>query len=162
GRPARAAIPRAGRSRPAYRRERRPAAGLGHGHALPDQPGDRDFVLLASTGVGDWNRTLPRGTGAVGLALREGRPVWTPDAVTDPRTTRAPETRAALERLEHRAILALPLVAGERVFGALAALGRTGRVYTPDEIRLAQTFVDQAAIALDNARLHSETTRRKW
>src|SRR5262249_17714820 len=121
-----------------------------------------DFVLLASTGVGDWNRTLPRGTGAVGLALREGRPVWTPDAVTDPRITLAPETRAALERLEHRAILALPLVAGERVFGALAALGRTGRVYTPDEIRLAQTFVDQAAIALDNARLHSETTRRKW
>src|SRR5262249_51039521 len=49
-----------------------------------------DFVLLASTGVGDWNRTLPRGTGAVGLALREGRPVWTPDAVTDPRITLAP------------------------------------------------------------------------
>ena len=121
-----------------------------------------DFVLLASTGVGDWNRTLPRGTAAVGLAVREGGPVWTPDALADPRITLAPETRAALERLDHRAILALPLVAGERVFGALAALGRTGRVYTTDEIRLAQTFVDQAAIALDNARLHSETTRRKW
>jgi GAF domain-containing protein/ActR/RegA family two-component response regulator len=121
-----------------------------------------DYVLLASTGVGDWNRTLPRGTAAVGLAVRERRPVWTPDALTDPRITLAPETRAALEKLEHRAILALPLVAGERVIGALAVLGRTGRAYTPDEIRLAQAFVDQAAIALDNARLHSETTRRKW
>ena len=122
-----------------------------------------DFVLLASAGVGvDWNHTLPRGTAAVGLAVREGRPVSTPDALADPRITLAPETRAALETFEHRAILALPLVAGERVFGALAALGRTGRVFTQDEIRLAQTFVDQAAIALDNARLHSETTRRKW
>jgi len=122
-----------------------------------------DFVLVASAGVGvDWNRTLPRGTAAVGLAVREGGPVSTPDALSDPRITLAPETRAALEHFEHRAILALPLVVGERVFGALAALGRTGRVFTPDEIRLAQTFVDQAAIALDNARLHSETTRRKW
>src|SRR3989475_7365274 len=122
-----------------------------------------DFVLLASAGVGvDWNRTLPRGTAAGGLAVREGGPVSTPDALSDPRITLAPETRAALENFEHRAILALPLVAGERVFGALAALGRTGRVFTPHEIRLAQTFVDQAAIALDNARLHSETTRRKW
>ncbi|HKQ66421.1 MAG TPA: GAF domain-containing protein, partial [Methylomirabilota bacterium] len=122
-----------------------------------------DFVLLASTGVGiDWNRTLPRGTAAVGLAVREGVPVSTPDALADPRITLAPETRDALENFEHRAILALPLVAGERVFGALASLGRTGRVYTDDEIRLAQAFVDQAAIALDNARLHSETTRRKW
>ena len=122
-----------------------------------------DFVLLASTGVGtDWNRTLPRGTAAVGLAVREGMPVSTPDVLADPRITLAPETRAALESFEHRAILALPLVAGERVFGALASLGRTGRVFSADELRLAQTFVDQAAIALDNARLHSETTRRKW
>jgi GAF domain-containing protein/CheY-like chemotaxis protein len=122
-----------------------------------------DFVLLASTGVGaEWNRTLPRGTAAVGLAVRDGMPVSTPDVLDDPRITLAPETRAALESFEHRAILALPLVAGERVFGALASLGRTGRVFTADEIRLAQTFVDQAAIALDNARLHSETTRRKW
>src|SRR5262249_8932911 len=66
------------------------------------------------------------------------------------------------ESFEHRAILALPLIAGDRVIGALAALGRTGRIFTPDEIRLAQSFVDQAAVALDNARLHSETTRRKW
>jgi len=121
-----------------------------------------DFVMLASAGAEIRNRTLPRGTAAVGLAVREGRPVSTPDALLDPRITLAPETRAALENFEHRAILALPLVAGERVFGALASLGRTGRVFTPHEIQLAQTFVDQAAIALDNARLHSETTRRKW
>jgi GAF domain-containing protein len=122
-----------------------------------------DFVLLASAGVGvDWNSTLPRGTAAVGLAVREGRPVSTPDVLADPRITLAPETYTALESFEHRAILALPLIAGDRAFGALATLGRTGRVFTPDEIRLAQAFVDQAAIALDNARLHSETTRRKW
>ena len=95
-------------------------------------------------------------------AASSRRPVSTPDVLTDPRISLAPETRAALEHFEHRAILALPLIAGDRVFGALAALGHTGRVFTPHEIRVAQTFVDQAAIALDNARLHSETTRRKW
>src|SRR5262249_51624447 len=102
-----------------------------------------DFVLLASTGVGDWNRTLPRGTAAVGLAVREGGPVWTPDALADPRITLAPETRAALERLDHRAILALPLVAGERLFGALAAPGRPGPGYTTDEIRLPPPVLGQ-------------------
>ncbi|HEY7542517.1 MAG TPA: GAF domain-containing protein, partial [Methylomirabilota bacterium] len=122
-----------------------------------------DFVLLASAGVGTgWHTTLPRGTAAVGLAARERRPVSTPDVLTDARISLAPATRAALEHFEHRAILALPLIAGDRVFGALAALGHTGRVFTPHEIRVAETFVDQAAIALDNARLHSETTRRKW
>ena len=122
-----------------------------------------DFVLLASAGGGvDWNRMLPRGTAAVGLAVRERRPVSTPDVLADPRITLVPETRDTLESFEHRAILALPLIAGDRVIGALAALGRTGRIFTPDEIRLAQSFVDQAAVALDNARLHSETTRRKW
>ncbi len=121
-----------------------------------------DFVMLASAGAEIRNRTLPRGTAVVGLAVREGRPVSTPDALSDTRITLAPETRGALEDFDYRAILALPLVVGDRVFGALATLGRTGRVFSPDEIRLAQAFVDQAAIALDNARLHSETTRRKW
>ena len=77
-----------------------------------------DFVLLASAGVGvDWNSTLPRGTAAVGLAVREGRPPRPPTCWPIRGSPRA-ETYAALESFEHRAILALLLIAGDRAFGA--------------------------------------------
>ena len=122
-----------------------------------------DFVLLAGAGKAvDWNRTLPRDIGTVGLAVRQGGPVCTSDILTDPRIPLAPDWRAHLEAFEYRAILALPLVVGDRIFGAMSAHGLTGRVFSPDEIRLAQAFVDQAAIALENARLYAETTRRRW
>jgi GAF domain-containing protein/ActR/RegA family two-component response regulator len=122
-----------------------------------------DFVLLAGAGKEvDWNRTLPRDVGTVGLAVRQGGPVCTSDILTDPRISLEPDRRAVLEAFEYRAILALPLVVGDRIFGAMSAHGLTGRVFSPDEIRLAQSFVDQAAIALENARLYAETTRRRW
>src|SRR5437773_832112 len=122
-----------------------------------------DFVLLAGAGKEvDWNRTLPRDIGTVGLAVRQGGPVCTSDILPDPRIPLAPDRRAHLEAFEYRAILALPLVVGDRIFGAMSAHGLTGRVFSPDEIRLAQAFVDQAAIALENARLYAETTRRRW
>jgi len=37
---------------------------------------------------------------------------------------------------------------------------REGRVFDDDEIRIAQAFADQAALALDNARLYEETHQR--
>ena len=122
-----------------------------------------DFVLLARAGKEvDWNLTFPRDAGTVGLAVREGGPVCTSDILADSRISLEPERRAHLEAFEYRAILALPLVVGDRIFGAMSAHGLTGRVFSADEIRLAQAFVDQAAIALENARLYAETTRRRW
>jgi signal transduction histidine kinase len=57
-------------------------------------------------------------------------------------------------------ILAIPMQVGERLIGVLnIADSKTGS-YGEDDIRLASLFADQAAIAIEGARLVDETTRR--
>jgi GAF domain-containing protein/ActR/RegA family two-component response regulator len=123
-----------------------------------------DLVELASAGeLGPGLRSplvLPRGTGVSGLAVRERRPVVTANALRDPRVQLTPEWRAGAESAPFRAVLGLPLTVQDRVIGALAVADREGRVFDAEDLRLAQTLADQAALALDNARLYEEAQRR--
>jgi signal transduction histidine kinase len=100
--------------------------------------------------------TLPAGSATVGLAVRERRPVTTPDLLNDRRITLTPEERAILERAPFRSVLAVPLLSHERVIGVLALGDRQGRRFRPEEVLLAQSFAEQAALALENARLYAE------
>ncbi len=117
--------------------------------------GSPRFAELATSGD-----AFPRGTGLVSVTVGTRRPVVTPDLLADPRATPTPEVRAALERSGFRAVLAVPLTVKDRVIGALAVADRTGRVFDAEAIALAQTFADQAAVALENARLFGETGER--
>lgn len=103
----------------------------------------------------------PAGTGAVGLAVAERRPVVSRDVLRDSRLTLAPEARAILEASPIRAVLAVPLTVKERVIGALALFDGDGRAFTTEDGRLAQAFADQAAVALENARLYTDAERRR-
>ncbi len=69
--------------------------------------------------------------------------------------------RAFLESSPIRAILAVPLIVKEQVIGALGLVDASGRVFTEDDVRLAQAFADQAAVALENARLYADAERRR-
>lgn len=58
-------------------------------------------------------------------------------------------------------LLMLPLAVGKRVIGLVKLdESKNEREFTPDEIRLCQAMADQAAIAINNARLFEETRRR--
>jgi PAS domain S-box-containing protein len=103
-----------------------------------------------------WTQRLAAGTGLTGLALSTRQPQTAPDVMLAPGVRWTVEAQAKLEPLAERAALAVPLVVGDQIFGALAVRDRTGRVFEPAEIRLAQAFADQAAIALANARLYEE------
>ena len=103
----------------------------------------------------------PRGTGAVGLAVTERRAVVSNNVLADPRLRFAPDVRAFLENSQIRAILAVPLTVKEQVIGALGLADASGRVFTEDDVRLAQAFADQAAVALENARLYADAERRR-
>jgi GAF domain-containing protein len=104
---------------------------------------------------------LPRGTGIAGLAVTHRRPVASADVLADSRITYTDEARARIEGEPRCARLAVPLMVKGQVFGALAVNDRVGRVFDESEIRLAQTFADQAALALENARLYTEARRRR-
>jgi GAF domain-containing protein/CheY-like chemotaxis protein/anti-sigma regulatory factor (Ser/Thr protein kinase) len=104
---------------------------------------------------------FPRGSSAVGFAVAHGRPVVTPDVLSDRRFTFTDEVRARIERSAYRSGLALPLVIQGRVIGALAVGDRAGRVFDADAVRVAQAFADQAALALENARLYQESLEQR-
>jgi signal transduction histidine kinase/ActR/RegA family two-component response regulator len=126
---------------------------------------DRDTRAVAvSTEPGvhfDWTLRLPAGTGMVGLAIRERAIVATEDALADPRVTYPAEAQARLEQSAYRALLAIPLVVQEKVFGALAVGAHRGRRFTEREIELVSAFADHAAVALHNARLFDEAQQRR-
>ncbi len=118
-----------------------------------------DAIAVAVSGeAGAFTRqvVLPRGTGMIGLAVREREAVFTPNVLTDPRVTLTSDVRARIEEAPYRAVLAVPIVSPDGVIGALGIGDRAGRVFSPEEVALAQTFAGQAAIALENARLFAE------
>ncbi len=58
-------------------------------------------------------------------------------------------------------LLMAPLVIGDRVIGLVELMeSRPERVFTQSEISLCQTLANQAAAALENARLYAEAQRR--
>jgi PAS domain S-box-containing protein len=56
--------------------------------------------------------------------------------------------------------MALPLIVGESVFGALDVQSTEVNAFSEADISVLQTMTDQIAIALQNARLYRETQRR--
>jgi PAS domain S-box-containing protein len=132
----------------------RPLFGATYARLRLLQP-DGALPLLASSGealppgVG----SLPPGVGIAGLALASGRPEWSANVVADPRFTLAEDTLRGLPARGHCALLAAPLRAKGAIIGVLTIGDRAGRKFSDDEVALLQTFADQAALALQNARL---------
>jgi PAS domain S-box-containing protein len=91
------------------------------------------------------------GQGITGAAVKERRPVQSPDVFRDPRA-RYPHLHAAGAL---RSMLAAPLMVGDQAIGALTALRQDVHRFTPEEESLASAFAAQAAMALERARLFS-------
>jgi PAS domain S-box-containing protein len=128
------------------------------------EPDTGDLIVMASSnpsGGFEWALVLPRGSGVAGLAAEEHAPVATPDALNDPRIRYSKEAPTYLERSEYRAMLAVPFLVKGRVIGALAVGDRTGRAFDAEAIELAQAYANQAAVALQNARLLDEAELRR-
>jgi two-component system NtrC family sensor kinase len=93
------------------------------------------------------------GEGITGLAVKERRPVQSADLYTDPRHVVRYRQLPAGSGL--RSMLAAPLVVGDQVIGALTVLRSDVHHFTPEEESLVSAFADQAAMALEHARLFS-------
>ena len=64
--------------------------------------------------------------------------------------------RKVLENGGARATLALPLLRGDKCLGLLVFVRNVARAFNTDEIAMAQTFSDQAMIAIENVRLFQD------
>jgi PAS domain S-box-containing protein len=79
--------------------------------------------------------------------------------LSDPHLT--PDWREHLEEYDGKSVLFLPLVAWGRTLVYIEVWeSRYDRTFAENEVLLGQNLVSQAAVALENARLHAETRRR--
>jgi PAS domain S-box-containing protein len=119
-------------------------------------------AIAGGTDTGGWlGQTLPAGAGVAGLAVSLGAPVWTPDFLRDPRFT-LPDWLA--ERLGDEglgAAVGVPLADRAEMLGALTLADVPNRVFTPDELEVLFAFADQAALAIQNARLFEELRQQR-
>jgi nitrate/nitrite-specific signal transduction histidine kinase len=89
--------------------------------------------------------------------LTAHRPQLIPDAAHDPRL--AP-IRAAVRDEGYHSVVLLPLLHSNESLGLLALYHESARHYGEDDLELAQTFANQAAIAIKNARLFDTIRER--
>jgi signal transduction histidine kinase/integral membrane sensor domain MASE1 len=105
---------------------------------------------------------LAGGQGSVsGLAIAVAAPVWSDDVFVDPRLRLADEVREGMGLAGDAAVLAVPLRVKGQIIGALSVADGPGRRFTSGDADRLQAFADQAAIAVDNARLYEEATRQR-
>jgi GAF domain-containing protein len=94
-----------------------------------------------------------------GRAVIEGKPVHVHD-VTRARAFRVSAADARARTTKVRTILATPLMRDGGALGVIVILRTTVRPFTAKQIALLKTFADQAAIAIENARLSHELRER--
>jgi GAF domain-containing protein len=100
---------------------------------------------------------LPAGAGLGGLVAVSGTPYSTANYGTDPRFRHTSEIDSGVRDEGLVAILGVPLRWGSTVIGVLFAADRTERAFAREEVALLGSLAAHAAIAIDTARLLTET-----
>lgn len=70
-----------------------------------------------------------------------------------------PTRRSILKRLELNSSICAPLVARQRILGAITLCTAVGRHLLPNDVQMAEALAERAAFAIDNARLYDEAQR---
>jgi two-component system, sensor histidine kinase PdtaS len=120
-----------------------------------------ELVLRATHGTGvDQMTRRPRlrpGEGITGAAAATRRPIMLPaQAHLDPRFKAFPN----LPEDEYESILAVPILAREKLEGALNVRTRSPREFSQAEIDLLVAIAAQVAFSLEHAKLYAQARRR--
>ncbi len=98
--------------------------------------------------------TIMPGRGTGGRVLETGEPFVTDDYLHDPRISQDYAAAAIREGFIAQAVV--PLRFRRAITGLLWVVNRTPRPFTPRDIAILNKLADQAALALENARLYVE------
>jgi GAF domain-containing protein len=105
--------------------------------------------------IGKHPITIDRGS-VVGRTAIDGRVVHIPDVLADPEYTRHDGQRVG----GFRAVLGAPLLREGNVVGVIFLARTAPHPFTAKQIELAETFADQAVIAIENVRLFDDVQKR--
>jgi len=99
----------------------------------------------------DQNPVAPGGGSVAGRAALERRTIHVDDVRRD-----ASYTWAARQVDPYRTVLVIPMLRAGELMGAIGVNRHEVRPFTESQVTLMETFADQAAIAIENARLLTE------
>lgn len=119
---------------------------------------EREFAVLRAANSPGGKKMLGRvhklkvgETGIVGFVTSQGRPRIALDTGSDAVYFNNPDLP------DTRSEMALPLIAGSQVIGALDVQSRDVNAFSQEDINTLSTLADQVSIAIQNARLYEET-----
>jgi len=97
---------------------------------------------------------LRKGEGIAGWVAEHEEPAVVHDVHADPRWTPTVDQATGFQT---KSIVAVPLKTPERIIGVLEIMNkRNGKKFNEADVRLCEAIASQAAIAVENARLHRE------
>lgn len=123
---------------------------------LPEQ---RELRIRRCRGLGDEYASkvrIPVGAAAVGKAVALRAPVVVEDIRQVWPETPPPYIQPAIQQVDYRAILAVPLISKGNIFGCIAIYYPAPRTFAQEEKNLLNIFAGHAALAIDNARLYQK------
>jgi GAF domain-containing protein/CheY-like chemotaxis protein len=100
---------------------------------------------------------LPATEGIAGWVMKHAHSVLVSDAQHDPRFYRQIDRYTGMST---QSLLAAPLKYKDRVIGVLEVVNHVDRKFNERSLQLLDTLAGSAAIAIENARMYQETTRR--
>ena len=119
------------------------------------------FVLQTSVGLpSDYLETATKAfkVSEVGQSILARRPILIENLANTPvgLSKQAKRRRQTLIDGGHRAVLAVPLLINDQVYGSLMLYYPEAKPFSDEEVALAVTFSDQAALVIENARLRTQ------
>ena len=116
-----------------------------------------DFRLQVDQGVRAAAEREPLGPGLTSQVIALRRPLLIPDFLEE--RPRLPEAVAWGSMRPPGSWLGVPMITGERIVGVVSVQSYRARVYTGEDVQLLATLADQAAAAVENARLYAALQR---
>jgi two-component system NtrC family sensor kinase len=104
------------------------------------------------------NRVLSVGHGLIGGVAATGKTLNVNNAAQSPNLL--PAAKRAVQKERQRAFLCVPIHCRGRILGTLSLGRQTSQSFGEREVALVEATADQIGIALDNARLYSESLRQ--
>jgi len=123
---------------------------------IDEETGEYVFrVAIGPVGQNLIGMRLARGKGFVGEAIESGSALIVNDVQNDPRWFKGSDESTGFIT---RALMVVPLRRGEHNVGAIEVINkRDGTTFDDDDQNLLTAFAGQAAVAIENARLYTQT-----
>jgi GAF domain-containing protein/CheY-like chemotaxis protein len=123
---------------------------------IPGEDGNYRAIVAVGEMSAEIKGDLIRpGEGIIGSLAQQATAEFINDTLSDPRGVHIPGT---LDE-EHERLIVAPLLTGEKVSGMTAVWRNGGELFTRADLEFLKELSQQAAIAMQNARLFDETQR---